>query len=506
MIGSLLDSKKNKDSTAKAGHVSRDIWHKLWDMEELFKQHNQDIKAVQEQVKFFFSKKRKIKIYHGTTNTTRSLKFEKDNFVDISKLNRVMAIDKEEKFALVEPNVPMDKLVEETLKYDLIPPVVPEFPGITVGGAVQGGAEESSSFKYGMVHDNCLEYEIILGNGELITASPQKNLDLFNGIAASYGSLGIITSIKLKLIATRDYVQLTYQTVKSFEESVKLVKQKASETVNFIDGIMFSKNLGVVMTGNFVDRTDLPVSTFNKSTDEWFYLHADKISKKYTSYEELIPVKNYLFRYDRGAFWMTRYGFKIFKCPFNKLTRFIFNAVCNTRTSYRLLHEINLSQKYFIQDFNIPSKNVLKFLELVDEKLTIYPIWICPLRPGKYDALSANCIRTDLVFNIGIWGEVKKDFADFVALNRYFEQKSSELNGRKMLYAHSYYPPEDFWKVYDLEWYNALRKKYHADDTFLTIYEKTKVSEKYKPSILGGVWKYIKSPKILKIITKKINF
>ena len=57
----------------------------------------------------------------------------------------------------------------------------------------------------------------------------------------------------------------------------------------------------------------------------------------------------------------------------------------------------------------------------------------------------------------------------------------------------------DFWKVYDLKWYNDLRDKYHANDTFPTIYEKTKVSEKYKPSIWRGIWNYIKSPFNLRI-------
>ena len=75
----------------------------------------------------------------------------------------------------------MDKLTEETMRHGLVPPVVPEFSGITAGRAAQGGAKESSSFKYGTVHDCCLEYEIILGNRELVTASREKNSVLLLG-------------------------------------------------------------------------------------------------------------------------------------------------------------------------------------------------------------------------------------------------------------------------------------------------------------------------------------
>jgi FAD/FMN-containing dehydrogenase len=52
----------------------------------------------------------------------------------------------------MEPNVPMDLLVEETLKYGLVPPVVMEFSGITAGGGYAGTSGESSSFKHGFFH------------------------------------------------------------------------------------------------------------------------------------------------------------------------------------------------------------------------------------------------------------------------------------------------------------------------------------------------------------------
>ena len=40
----------------------------------------------------------------------------------------------------VEPAVPMDELALQALAYGVVPQVVLEFPGITVGGALSGGA------------------------------------------------------------------------------------------------------------------------------------------------------------------------------------------------------------------------------------------------------------------------------------------------------------------------------------------------------------------------------
>jgi len=58
----------------------------------------------------------------------------------------------------------MDKLVNATLPFRLIPPVVPEFPGIIVGGAYAGTAGESSSFKHGLFDATVERIEISLSH------------------------------------------------------------------------------------------------------------------------------------------------------------------------------------------------------------------------------------------------------------------------------------------------------------------------------------------------------
>ncbi len=87
--------------------------------------------------------------------------------VDVSNFDEIIEINTAKLYAVVEANVPLDKLVDASLKFGLIPLVVSEFPGITVGGAVQGGAGESSSFKWGCLHETCLEYEVVTASGEV---------------------------------------------------------------------------------------------------------------------------------------------------------------------------------------------------------------------------------------------------------------------------------------------------------------------------------------------------
>ncbi len=465
-------------------------------MMKSLKQHIADVQNIQKQMEEFFAYDQKVKIYHGTTNSTRAQKFEKGKYIDVSNLDHIIEINTAQQYILVEPNVPMDKLVEETLRCGLVPPVVMEFPGITVGGGIQGGAGESSSCKYGLFHDASLEYEMVLGNGEIIMTSPSQNEDLFYSTACSYGSLGIITLVKLRLIPSKKFIHLTYYSVGSFDEAINFLSEKCSGSANFIDGIMFAKDHGTIMIGDFSDKKELPVSTFGKPADEWFYLHANKISKQYKKYEEIIPIRDYLFRYDIGGFWVGRYFFTFFKIPFIKITAYIFYRLFNTRTLYRLLHSTNISQQYFVQDLSLPSNSALEFLQFIDKKLHIYPLWLCPLRPGKNDKLSPNYIDTNLVINVGVWGELKGSYDQFIKINHEVEKEVYDLHGRKVLYAHSYYSREQFWNIYDYKWYKEIRDKYFANSVFPDIYEKIKVTKRYKRSILSGLWQAWRSSKL----------
>lgn len=476
-------------------------------MNNLEKLHFGDLKLLCEKVKVFYKKKKKFRIYHGSTNSTRTQKFDKDGVVDISSFDRVLSVNSNDMYAWVEPNVPMDKLLKETLGYGLIPPVVMEFPGITVGGGVQGGAGESSSFKWGGFHHICEEYEIVLGNGDVVRASKKENSDLFWGTACSYGTLGIITKIKLKLIPAKKYVRLKYQKVGSFEEAVELTEKLTKSEADFIDGILFERRFGVIMSGVFADDGDMPVARFSRAIDDWFYLHAEKVVKKYDNREELIPLEDYLFRYNRGAFWVGRYAFVRGKIPFNRLTRFLFNPLFKTRTLYRFLQAINISQGQIVQDFILPRETVLEFMDFVDEATGIYPLWVLPgMLASKQDMLSPGFIQTRLGIDVGVWGKPEKKLntknekrkisrGDMLQdLNRELERKLRELGGRKVLYAHNYYPRGEFWEIYDEKWYKNLRKKYFSVEVFPDIYEKTYVTERYKVFLWRGLWGVVRSP------------
>ena len=112
----------------------------------------------------------------------------------------------------------------------------------------------------------------------------------------------------------------------------------------------------------------------------------------------------------------------------------------------------------------------------------------------KHDKLSPGYIKTDLLIDVGVWGKVHGNYENLLKLNRDLEKELYKSNGRKVLYAHQYYTKEEFWKIYDKQWYDRLRKKYFAEAVFPDVYEKTFVSKKYTYSLIKGIFDVLKSP------------
>ena len=174
--------------------------------------------------------------------------------VDTSSLNHVLLVDTKRKTVLAEPNVPMDALVEATLQHGLLPPVVMEFPGITVGGGFAGTAGESSSFRYGFFDRTVNWIEMVLGDGQVVRASKIENPDLFFGAASSFGTLGVTTLLEIQLIEAKSYVKLTYFPVSSISQALGVMQQATKDVSNdYLDGIMFSRNRGVICVGHLTN-------------------------------------------------------------------------------------------------------------------------------------------------------------------------------------------------------------------------------------------------------------
>ncbi|KAH8707059.1 24-dehydrocholesterol reductase-like protein precursor [Phaeosphaeriaceae sp. PMI808] len=445
-------------------------------------EHKSAVAKIASEVACFAVAKTPFRIYHGSTLSTRQSARQRNSIIDVSSLNHVLQFDRAKKTVLVEPNVPMDGLVEATLAQGLLPKVVMELPNITVGGGFSGTSGESSSFKYGLFDRTCIGAEIILGNGDIIWASAEKHQDLFFTAAGSCGSLGVITLLEMQLIDAKQYVELQYIPVSSVQEAVQqLLHYQDRPDVDYMDGIMYSMTSGMVMIGRLTnDEIAGRIQTFDRASDPWFYMHVEDILKRggntQTKYKETIPIQSYLFRYDRGVFWSGQRAFKYFATPFNRLTRYLLDPFMYSRTMVHALHRSGIASRTIIQDYGVPYDTAEEFIRWTDEKTGIWPLWLCPVKSAPHNERSfsqGNNIKADMLLDVGIWDMGPEEPREFIKLNRDFEAKVTELGGMKCLYAHAYYTEQEFWNIYDEKKYRQLRSEYHAEG-LPSVYDKVK--------------------------------
>ena len=158
-----------------------------------------------------------------------------------------MEIDLENLIADVEGMTTYEELVKETLKYSCSPTVVPELKSITIGGALSGIGIESSSFRYGLVHETIKETEILLADGNVVTCNANNQFkDLFFAFPNSYGTFGYVLRVKVQLIQVKKFVKLRHLKFSNsrlyFEALQKFcLENRQTNQYAFIDGVIFEK-------------------------------------------------------------------------------------------------------------------------------------------------------------------------------------------------------------------------------------------------------------------------
>ncbi|KAF1923368.1 FAD binding domain-containing protein [Didymella exigua CBS 183.55] len=485
--------------------------------------HERIVAGIQKRISQFHSTSTPFRIYHGSTNSTRHASFDPSAIIDVSGLNRILSIDTSASTALVEPNVPMDKLVARTAVQGFLPPVVMEFPGITVGGGFVGTAGESSSFKYGFFDRTVVRAEVILANGTLVNCSATENAELFEGLRGSFGTLGVLTLVEVMLVPLKSWVEVTYRRTTSSKEAVEVLQAETEKEENdYVDGVLFAKDSGVVVSGRLLSEPSspkIPVRRFSRPWDEWFWIHARSLVSSplrapKTPTVELVPVEDYLFRYDRGAFWMGMYAYYHFFVPFWYVFRVLLDYFMHTRIMYHALHASGYTDRYVIQDIAFPAGNAEAFVDYVDDKFGIYPLWLCPLRkdgrvsmghPKQFEGhvggqKQSGHAYESLYINVGVWGPYPSFELEYVRANRELEKKTGDLGGLKWLYSRVFYTEDEWWQLYDKNKYDELRRKFGATG-LPSIWEKVRdrgnKKEDYGTDVKGLLKRLIRSSALL---------
>ena len=411
----------------------------------------------------------------STSNLFRRRSQELRHRLDVGHFNQVIHVDEKERYAEVEGMTTYEDLVHETLPFQLMPAVVPQLKSITIGGATAGVGIESSSFKYGFVHETILEIEVLLPDGTIAVATKDnEHRELFFGFANSYGTLGYALKVKVQLVPVTKFVKLRherYSDLETYFHALGLVCR--DRQVDFVDGTMFDEQELYITTGEFVDQAEW----LSDYTYQQIYYRS--IQKKTVDY---LLVHDYLWRWDTDWFWCSKHFFVQ-----HPLIRWIWGRerLCST-VYWKLRNWFNHSriaqwvalvftgrQEAVIQDVEIPLEHAPAFARFFNQEIGIKPVWVCPV--AVYDPTVSYPLypmnpRT-LYVNFGFWDAVSTDHEGGY-FNKRIEAKVQELHGKKSLYSNSFYSREKFWQLYDERAYRMLKARYDPTGKLKDLYEK----------------------------------
>jgi FAD/FMN-containing dehydrogenase len=386
----------------------------------------------------------------------------RDEKIDISDLTAILEIDPVARTCTAESGVTFVDLVAATLKHGLVPIVVPELKTITIGGAVSGCSIESMSFRYGGFHDTCLEYEVITAKGEVLSCTADNEHALvFQMVHGSFGTLGILSKLKFRLVPAKPYVHVEYETHHTLEDyRASIQRHFEQQDIDFMDGIIHAPDKLVLCCGRFVDRAPYT------NRYDWVKVYYQSTG---TRAEDYLATPDYFFRYDRGVTNVH---------PKSLVGRVLLGKLMSSSQVLRIADKANFLFKTekptVILDVFLPFSKAPEFMAWWQTEFGFFPLWCVPYRRVRdYEWLDNSFyagLQDQLFLDLAIYGMQQKDERN---VHRMIEEKLRELGGMKTLISHNYYSRDEFWSIWNKPNYDRVKLKTDPENLFRDLYTKT---------------------------------
>ena len=256
-------------------------------------------------------------------------------------------------------------------------PVTPGTSYVTLGGAIASDVHGKNHHVSGTFGQHVKSISMVLGTGEVVTASEDENPDLFHATCGGMGLTGVILRATIQLITIRSSL-IHQKTIKAncIETACEAFEENSNSTysVAWIDCLAKGKSLGrsVLILGEHAEKGDLeldikkpvivpfnsPSVLLNSLTMKMFncaYWHKAK-----HNHAQTVPLMSYFYPLDAIGNWNKLYGksgFLQFQCVIPK-----YDGIANMR---KLLTEISESGKgsvlAVLKQFGKANSNLLSF-------------------------------------------------------------------------------------------------------------------------------------------------
>lgn len=209
----------------------------------------------------------------GQTATEQALQ------IDMRRFNRILAFDKAARTITVQSGARWRQIQEHIDPHDLSVMIMQTYANFTVGGSLSVNVHGRYVGAGPLAH-SVKSLRVVLPDGSLVDASPERNAEIFFGTIGGYGGIGVITEATLRLA---DNVK-----VERRAEKMPLARYREY----FFKQVRDSKAAVFHNADIYPDEYDRVNAVTYSVTD-----------KAVTVPERLVP-KDASYRLDRFAFWV----------------------------------------------------------------------------------------------------------------------------------------------------------------------------------------------------------
>jgi glycolate oxidase len=167
----------------------------------------------------------------GTSLSGGAVPIKGGIIIDLSRMNRILEISIESRYARVEAGVVCDDLNRALAKYGFTFPPDPASSSVsTIGGNVGTNAGGIKGAKYGTTRDYVMGLQIVLPSGEIMhtgssTMKCVSGYDLARLFVGSEGTLGVVTEVTLKINPLPRCATTAVATYARLEDAGKAISQ-----------------------------------------------------------------------------------------------------------------------------------------------------------------------------------------------------------------------------------------------------------------------------------------
>jgi glycolate oxidase subunit GlcD len=172
--------------------------------------------------------------------------------LDVSRMNRITEINREDGYAVVEPGVILNNLNAALAPTHFYPPDPSSGPLASIGGTVSTNASGERAVKYGGTKDWIRGLEVVLADGRVLrtgTVTPKSSsgFDLTHLFIGSEGTLGVVTEVTARILPMPEYVAFTAARFRNLEDGGDTVTEILTSGIPLSKcEVLDSVSLGVV--------------------------------------------------------------------------------------------------------------------------------------------------------------------------------------------------------------------------------------------------------------------